>query len=630
MKKATELSTYAARRFPVGAEVTDGGTHFRVWAPERNQVDVILENRKITVPLQKDSLGYFEGFTASAHVGDLYRFRLDAKDAFGDPASRFQPESVHGPSQIIDSSAFTWTDQEWKGVSIQGQIIYEMHVGTFTEEGTWRAAISELSKLAELGITTIEVMPVAEFPGEFGWGYDGTFWFAPTRLYGTPDDFRAFVNEAHSLSMAVMLDVVYNHLGPDGNYLLQFSPHYFSQTKTEWGDAINYDGPHSESVRELIISNARYWIEEFHLDGLRLDATQQIFDRSKKHIVAELTREAREAATPRDIIVVTENETNDTMMVRSTETGGMNVDALWNDDFHHSAYVALTGFNEAYYSGFRGHPQEFISVLKYGCLYQGQYYPWQKKRRGASGLDLSPATAVTFLENHDQVSNSVAGNRLITHCHPGSYRALMTLVLLGPGTPMLFQGQEFGARTQFCYFADHHAELAKLVRNGRIQFLGQFPSLTKEETRAQIPDPGSRATFEMCKLQRSESDEHLAAFHRDLILLRKSDSTFSLQRPRAIDGAVLAENAFVIRYLNNGFDDRLLLVNLGQQYLLTAPAEPLLAPPIGKEWKLIWGSDDPKYGGEGIPPVESETGWNLPGHCALVFIAVDPGSANDA
>ena len=321
-----------------------------------------------------------------------------------------------------------------------------MHIGTFTPEGTWEAALRELPGLAELGITLLEVMPVADFSGEFGWGYDGVNQFAPTRLYGQPDDFRRFVDRAHALGMGVLLDVVYNHFGPDGNYLQQFAEEYFTDRyANEWGEAINFDWPGSASVREFFLTNAVCWIEEYHLDGLRLDATQQIFDAGQSHILAELGQRVRSAAGKRSVYLVAENEPQETRLVRPLEQGGHGLDSLWNDDFHHSALVALKGHSEAYYSDYLGRPQEFISAAKWGYLYQGQRYSWQKKRRGAPGLDLAPANFVTFLENHDQVANSGRGLRVRQLTSPGRYRAMTALLLLGPGTPMLFQGQEFGS-----------------------------------------------------------------------------------------------------------------------------------------------------------------------------------------
>src|SRR5579862_4024545 len=380
------------RRFPIGAEpVAGGGTYFRVWAPKCKRVFVQfgegdLQQNGQEVDLTAEFGGYFSGHIQAAAPGMLYWFKLP-NGRFPDPASRFQPEGPHGPSQIIDPSQFSWHDRDWRGISRSGQVIYELHIGTFTATGTWAAAQQELPELAKLGITTIEVMPVAEFPGRFGWGYDGVDLFAPTRLYGRPDDFRRFVEGAHALGLGVILDVVYNHFGPDGNYLKNFSDTYFTDRyQNEWGEAINFDGEHCEPVREFFCANAAYWIDEFHLDGLRLDATQQMFDASPENIHIALVRSVRKAAGARSTFVVAENEPQNATLVRPVDQGGYGLDAIWNDDWHHSAMVALSGHAEAYYSDFKGSPQEFISAAKWGFLYQGQRSRWQKKTRGSAAF----------------------------------------------------------------------------------------------------------------------------------------------------------------------------------------------------------------------------------------------------
>ena len=405
----------APRRFPQGAEVqADGGVHFRVWAPTHRSVSVVLGSAADAgqaLSLQRDSEGYFSGLIAEAQPGSLYRFQLDDEPELAvDPASRFQPDGPHGPSQVIDPAPFPWHDADWKGVSLADAIIYEMHIGTFTSRGTWAAAEEQLRELAELGITVIEVMPLADFVGQFGWGYDGVNLFAPTRLYGVPDDVRRFVDTAHRLGMAVILDVVYNHLGPDGNPLERFSREYFTDRyKTDWGAAINFDGPNSSPVRDYFRANAAYWIREFHFDGLRLDATQNIYDESETHIVAEIGAAVRDAGAGKATLLIAENEPQETRLVRPAAAGGYGLDALWNDDLHHTVLVALTGRTEAYYSDYRGTPQEFVSALKWGYLYQGQWYRWLQTRRGTPAFDLDTSRFVVFLENHDQVANSARG-----------------------------------------------------------------------------------------------------------------------------------------------------------------------------------------------------------------------------
>jgi maltooligosyltrehalose trehalohydrolase len=489
-----------------------------------------------------------------------------------------------------------------------------------------------LKELSGLGVTCVELMPVSEFPGRFGWGYDGVCPYAPTRLYGEPDDLRRFVDEAHAFGVAVILDVVYNHLGPDGNYLAQFSSDYFTDRhKTEWGDGINFDGGNSAPVREFFLSNARHWVEEYHFDGLRLDATQSIRDDSAEHFLAALTREVRAAARGRETIIVGENEPQETRMVLPESSGGYGLDGLWNDDFHHAALVALAGRSEAYYSDYRGAPQEFVAAAKYGFLYQGQRYRWQRRRRGTPAYGLAPERFVNFIENHDQVANSARGSRAHRLASPASLRALTALLLLSPATPMLFMGQEFASSAPFLYFADHEPGLAEEVRRGRAEFLAQFRSVATRETRTRLADPGDAETFERCKLdfRERETNREVYDLHRDLLRLRREDPVFNAQEPRGLDGAVLGTDAFVLRFFGEACDDRLLLVNLGSDLSLNPAPEPLLAPPAGKVWATLWSSEDYRYGGTGTPPVETKNGWCLPGRAAVALRPVEAAEAGD-
>jgi len=611
------------RRFPVGAEMLTTGVSFRVWAPSRTSVSVVIgEDDGVAVPLSHEADGYFQGVSALARPGSLYRFRLDGDvTLYPDPASRFQPAGPHGPSQVVDAAAFGWTDSAWSGLTSHGQVLYEMHVGTFTPEGTWRAAAEHLADLAEIGITAVEVLPVAEFAGDFGWGYDGVQLFAPFHRYGSPDDFRRFIDRAHALGLGVILDVVYNHFGPDGDYTAAFSPFYISDRyRNEWGDALNFDGEHCGPVREFMCANAAYWIESFHLDGLRLDATQAIQDASRTHILTEIVSAARSAARGRSLFIVAENEPQRIEHVLPREEGGYGIDALWNDDFHHSAVVALIGRPEAYYTDYRGTPQEFISAAKHGYLYQGQWYSWQKKRRGTAALRVPPRRFVTCLENHDQIANTGRGQRLHELCSPASYRAMTALWLLSPGTPMLLQGQEFASSRPFVYFADHQPDLARKVLQGRRDFLSQFPSLASEAMQALVRDPDDPASFEDSKLDWSERRSNSAAveLHRDLIALRRGDAMLS-QCEIEFDGAVLSEHALVLRYFGEDGGDRLLLVNLGDDLDLRPAPEPLLAEPQDHDWQLVLSTDDPRYGGLGISPVDWNSIPHLPGRCALFF-----------
>jgi maltooligosyltrehalose trehalohydrolase len=509
-------------------------------------------------------------------------------------------------------------------------VLYELHVGTFTPEGTWRAAMEYFPSLADLGITTIEMMPIAEFSGRFGWGYDGVDLFAPSHLYGAPDDLRCLVDSAHRFGLGVILDVVYNHLGPDGNYLSQFSPSYFTKRyENEWGEAINFDED-AAAVRDFMAANAAYWIDEFHFDGLRLDATQQIFDRSDLHILAEISESARAAAGSRPIIIVAENERQDVRALRGVNEQGFGFDALWNDDFHHTAIVALTGHREAYYTDYLGTPQEFISCVKHGFLYQGQLYSWQRARRGTPTFGISPERFITFLANHDQVANAASGQgeRLHQRTSPGLFRAMTALWLLSPGTPMFFQGQEFAASSPFLYFADHGGELGQAVRAGRADFMKQFRSAATRPLAETLPDPRDPDTFARCQLDHTDRlrHRHVVDLHHDLLRLRR-EVVRALENGSTIDGAVLSDRAFVLRWFSSdaplsgpgSATDRLLLVNFGSELLLTGIPEPLVAPPTSDGWRILWSSEDVAYGGAGTAPVENADIWRIPGQAAVLL-----------
>src|SRR3954465_2340384 len=582
------------RRLPVGAEpLPGGGVHFRVWAPRVREIAVEIDGGP-PIALKAEADGYYSGLVPEARPGLRYGFRTDTLDRLlPDPASRFQPEGPHGPSEIVDPGSFRWTDRDWRGRPREEMVVYEMHVGTFTPEGGWEAASRELPELAATGITCIELMPVADFAGRFGWGYDGGDQFAPTRLYGRPDDFRRFVDRAHAHGIAVILDVVYNHFGPDGNYAICFSQYYVTDRyENEWGDPINFDGPDSGPVREFFLANAGYWIDEYHLAGLRLDATQQIFDASDDNIMAAMVRRVHEAAGERKTFIVGENEPGHALLVRPPERGGYGLDALWNDDFHHSAMVALTGRREAYYTDYRGAPDEFVAAAKYGCLYQGQYYVWQKQRRGTPALDLLAETRVVFLQNHDQIANSAHGLRVHALTNPGRWRAMTCYLLLMPGIPMLFQGQEFAASTPFLYFADHRDDLVESVRQGRGEFLAQFPSIADPEMRQRFANPADEETFRRVVLDLSERERHAPAYalHRDLLALRRDDPVLR-RRPARVDGAVIGEHAGVWRFFAGASAegaDRLLIVNLGTDLTLAPMPEPLLAPLEDQAWRILW------------------------------------------
>ncbi len=620
------LDVPQGRRLPIGAEpLNEGGVDFRVWAPRCREVRVVLLDdsggEQGSYPLEREKGGYFRAQVSAAQPGSLYKFQLDNSGRFPDPASRFQPQGVHGPSEVIDPAQFKWTDADWHGASLKGQVLYELHIGTFTPEGTYAAAKEKLPYLRDLGVTLIEVMPLGDFHGEFGWGYDGVCWFAPTWLYGRPDDFRDFVNAAHRIGLGVILDVIYNHFGPSGNYGGQYSPYYISRRHgTEWGDAINYDGKQSGPVREFMASNTAHWIAEYHLDGLRFDATQAIFDDSPEHVLTLASRSAREAAGEKPIVLYAENDAQEVCHVESPDCGGYGMDGLWNDDFHHACRVAATGHSEFYYADYDGTPQELISAIRWGYLYQGQWVQRLQRTRGTSSRHLKAARFVNYLQNHDQVANSARGLRTHLLTTPGRFRALTALLLLGPQTPMLFMGQEFAASSPWLFFADHDVDLGRLVRQGRWEFVRRFPSAAGYSSESGLPDPTSRDTFERCKLNWAEVKQHepTLLLHQDLLTLRRDDPVFARQDQRQIEGIAIAAEAFLLRWFGGEGDDRLLLINLGRDFHWQPVAAPLMAPPAGCDWELFWSSEHPRYDGSGTAVLDTKD-WNIPGHAAILL-----------
>ena len=610
------------RRLPIGAELDPAGRglHLRVWAPTHDRVTFVAERGPACeVVLGREPDGYHAASILGLGAGARYRFRLgDEPRLHADPASRFQPEGPLGPSEVVDPSRFAWTDAGWRGIERHRHVIYELHAGTFTPEGTWEAAAAWLPYLADVGITTLEVMPVAAFAGDTGWGYDGVNLFAPFHRYGTPDDLRRFVDRAHALGLAVILDVVYNHFGPAGNSMFAWSPYYRAARATEWGEGIDFDGPHSAGVREYFVANAGYWIDEFHLDGLRLDATQAIHDTSGEHVLAAIARRAREAGRGRRIFLAGESEPQDAALLAPP----IELDALWNDDYHHTARVALTGLVDGYLGDYRGTPQELVSAARHGFLYQGQLYPWQGRPRGGPTRGLGRDRFVHFLENHDQVANVGLGERLASLADPATLRALTALTLLGPSLPLLFQGQEAGSTRPWHFFADPAEELRASIRAGRAAFVAQFARLATPELQAVLPDPCDEATARACVLDPAGRTlaNPAVRLHRDLLHLRRDDPAFTDPRPEALDGAVLSDRAFALRYLRpDPARDRLLLVNLGPTFARPAVPEPLIAPPAGTAWRLLWSSEDPRYGGHGTPPPFDGERLAIPARSALVL-----------
>lgn len=610
-----------SRRYPIGAEIIpEKGVHFRIWAADHHEAFILIKNKGqlIKHQMENEKNGYFSLLISDYPKEALYFFQFeDSSKQLSDPASRYQPEGPIGGSMVIENQ-FPWTDQQWKGISEEPQVIYEMHIGTFTKEGTFHSAAQQLESLADLGITIIEIMPINDYPGSFGWGYDGVNLYAPCRLYGHPNDVKAFIDKAHRLRINVILDVVYNHFGPEENQVREFTKQYFDKNKnTEWGEAINFDHP---SCREFFINNVKYWIEEFHFDGLRFDATPWLFSSTPVHILEDLTKAAYSVAGNKKLILIAENEPQHSRLVESYEEGGYGFNAMWNDDFHHTARVRLTGEREAYYTDYLGTPQEFISCMKFGFLYQGQYYSWQKKGRGTPKLDMPSHGMVIFLENHDQIANTGRGLRLLEFCDHGNYKALLFLLLLSPNIPMIFQGQEFGSSKPFYYFADHSKKLNLQIKRGRKQFLSQFPRLANEGDKI-VEDPGDRTTFEQCILDFSEREKNQSMFqlHKDLIALRRGDPVFSNMHKGKIDGAVINHDAFLIRYFGGEAGDRLLIINFGADFLFTPAPEPLIAPCKNSNWELLLSSESIAYQGEGVAPLTNKHLLKIIGHSALVL-----------
>ena len=460
------------RRPGVGVEITPGGgARFQVWAPDRGEVRLVIEGDSSgrSIALRPSGDGYFAAVVPGTGAGTRYRYLLDGEGPYPDPASRSQPDGPHGPSEVIDPAAFAWSDGGGPGVDLADAVLYELHVGAFTPEGTWDAAARHLPELATLGVTVLELMPVADFPGRFGWGYDGVNLYAPCRLFGDPDAMRRFVDRAHALGMAVILDVNYNHLGPDGNHLSRFTSKYFSDRyKTEWGPALNFDGDGSGPVRSYVLDNAAYWVREFHLHGLRIDATQDLFDTSEEHIVAAIARRVRAAAPDRRTLVFAESEPQDTSLVRPVAEGGSGLDAIWVDDFHHAARVAATGRREAYYADYRGTPQEFVSLARRGLLWQGQWDVRQGKRRGSPSVGFGRDRFVFYLQNHDQIANSVRGDRFHKLTSPGRCRALTALLLFSSGRPTSSWGRSSPRRPPSCTSATSNpASPSRCCRGGK-------------------------------------------------------------------------------------------------------------------------------------------------------------------
>jgi maltooligosyltrehalose trehalohydrolase len=507
---------------PVGAwTLGEGRCRFRVWAPGAQSVEVhLLAPREHFVPLARRRRGYHEAVVDGIEAGTLYRYCLDGALERPDPASRFQPEDVHGPSQVVDSY-FDWDDGTWCGLPLREYILYELHVGTFTPERTFEAVIPHLPALKALGITAIELMPIAQFPGDRNWGYDGVYPFAVQRSYGGPDGLKRLVQACHRYGLAVVLDVVYNHLGPEGNYLGDYGPYYTERYKTPWGGAINFDGPYSDEVRRFFIANALFWVTEFHIDALRLDAVHAILDHSAQPFLQELglAVHARAEQLNRRIYAIAESALNDTRIIRPRELGGYELDAQWNDDFHHALRVLLTGDRGGYYQDF-GDLEQLAKAFHEGFVYAGDYSEYRRRRHGNSSRDIPAHQFMVFAQNHDQVGNRMLGERLSQLVSLEALKLAASAVLLSPFIPLLFMGEEYGEVAPFAYFISHlDPQLVDAVRRGRRE---EFTSFAWQ---AEPPDPQDTATFRSATLNhRLRSEGHhrtLFEFYQELIRLRK-------------------------------------------------------------------------------------------------------------
>jgi len=509
---------------PFGSAFSAGGVSFRLWAPDAARVDLEIDvaGQCKHIPMNAAADGWFECKDADARTGTRYRYRIDGATAVPDPASRYQPEDVHGPSEVIDPQAYEWQDDAWRGRPWAESVVYEMHVGSFTREGTFEAAGQRLEYLRDTGITVVELMPLADFPGARNWGYDGVLFYAPDSSYGRPDDLKRFIHHAHQLGLSVMLDVVYNHFGPEGNYLHVYARNHFfnKHHQTPWGAAINYDGKGSRVVRDFVIHNALYWIEEFHFDGLRLDAVHAICDDSTPDILVELAEAVRHGpGRERHVHLVLENDDNAARYLTHRGAGPRGLyDAQWSDDAHHAFHVALTGEKDGYYADYADQPLRHLGrALTEGFAYQGEMSPYRGEPRGEPSRHLPLTAFVAFLQNHDQIGNRAFGERLSALAQPEAVRAGLALLLMAPSVPLLFMGEEFGCRQPFPFFCAFHGELAEAVTNGRRREFAGFARFRDPRAIESIPDPNAQSTFDMAVIDWDVLEKREHAAHREFV-----------------------------------------------------------------------------------------------------------------
>jgi len=593
----------------LGAISLRDATRFRVWAPGRDAVSVVIDpgsGRETAVPLDAEGRGYFGGTVAGVTAGARYRFTLDGEGPFPDPAARFQPEGVHGPSEVVDPARFAWTDHAWPGVAPEALVVHELHVGTFTPEGTFRGVIERLPYLRDLGVTAIELMPVADFPGSRNWGYDGTALFAPARCYGAPDDLRALVDAAHAHGLGVLLDVVYNHVGPDGAYLFAFSPWYFTDRHpSPWGKSVNLDGPHAADARAFFIENALHWIHEYHLDGLRLDATHAMRDDSPQPFLRELSARVHASVPGRHVAVIAEDHRNLASMVSPAEAGGLGLDAVWADDFHHQVRVALAGDRDGYYVDYTGATGDLAATIRQGWFYTGQHSAYAGHARGTDSAGIEPRRFVVCTQNHDQIGNRAFGDRLHHHVDLAAVRAATVLLLTLPQTPLLFMGQEWAASSPFLYFTDHHAELGRLVTEGRRREFERFAAFSAPDARERIPDPQAPSTFEASRLRWAEMEQEphagMVRLHRALLALRRREPALGAARMGPVVVEALEDMLVMVR---ESADTTMAIVVslLGAGTCDLASAKAVGAATARGPWQVILTSESPDVAVDPAPP----------------------------
>ena len=562
-------------RMPFGAEIVAGGVRFRLWAPKHQEIRLQLAEGAPALAMISTGDGWHERVTPTAGRGSLYQFVLPDGLHVPDPASRFQPRDVHGPSEVIDPGDYQWHDALWHGRPWEECVIYELHVGAFTAEGTFRSAIGRLDYLRDLGVTAIELMPIADFPGRWNWGYDGVLLFAPDSSYGRPEDLKALVDAAHQRGIAVLLDVVYNHFGPDGHYQPSYAPVFTERHKTPWGDAVNFDGTGSPTVRAMIVENAVYWLTEFNLDGLRLDAVHAIIDTSAEHILDAIAREVRQVAGDRHIHLILENEANEASRLRRDANGAPErYSAQWNDDLHHVLHTAASGEKSGYYAEYQGDSDKLGRALAQGFAFQGELMRYRGAPRGEPSAQLPPQAFVGFIQNHDQVGNRAFGERLTMFAPAEAVRAVAAIYLLAPQIPMIFMGEEWGAAQPFPFFCDFTGELAAAVRDGRRAEFSRFPEFRDPQQRERIPDPTAAETFLSAKLRwdEAEAGDHARwlAFYRHLLSLRRTEIVPRLRDMAGHSGRyqILGQLAVVVDW------------RLGDGSLLSLAAN-LTAAPLG-------------------------------------------------